>query len=171
MNLFLILLSTFFVSSSAFNFQGATKPLGFFDPFSFSERADTSELIRLREAELKHGRWAMISAVSIPLLETSSHQPAIHAFDHLEDVQKIAILASIMTAELTIILKGWENPYTLPNKYFKMKEDYQPGDLGFKINAELDDDLVNKELNNGRLAMIASIGMIAQELVTDSTLF
>lgn len=171
MNVFLILFSAIFASSTAFNFQGATKPLGFFDPFGFVEKSDTSELIRLREAELKHGRWAMISAVSIPLLESSSRQPAIHTFDHLEGTQKALILTSIMTTEIFIILKGWENPYTLPNRYFKMKEDYQPGDLGLKLNAELNDDLLNKELNNGRLAMIASIGMIAQELATDSPLF
>ena len=56
-----------------------------------------------------------------------------------------------------------------------VKEDYQPGDLGFSLGDDLSSDkgkeLLNKELNNGRLAMIASAGMIAQELATKQPIF
>ena len=48
----------------------------------------------------------------------------------------------------------------------RLKEDYQPGDLGFGIWDPNDVDLMDKELNNGRLAMIATLGMMVQELVT-----
>jgi light-harvesting complex I chlorophyll a/b binding protein 4 len=66
------------------------------------------------------------------------------------------------------MLRGWQNPTKNP---FRLNDDYQPGDLGFDINNSRDLDMINKELNNGRMAMIASLGMMAQELVTDRTLF
>ena len=171
MKLFFLLGFLHFVS--AFNFQGATKPLGTFDPLGFIDKSETPDLLKLREAELKHGRWAMISSVSIPLLETQINKPAIHEFDNLTPQDKVVILTLIAAFEFSSILKGWENPFMKneTNNYFRMKEEYQPGDIGLGLTSSMTDDLLNKELNNGRLAMISSIGMIAQELVTNKPLF
>jgi Chlorophyll A-B binding protein len=44
---------------------GALAPVGLFDPLGFAEKADEATLKRYREAELTHGRVAML-AVSIP---------------------------------------------------------------------------------------------------------
>jgi len=54
------------------------------------------------------------------------------------------------------------------------KGDRIPGDFGYDplglkpkdTNSQEFLDLQNKELNNGRLAMLAAAGMLAQELVT-----
>ena len=35
----------------------------------------------------------------------------------------------------------------------------------------ISDEILNKELNNGRLAMIAFIGIVAQELITHENVF
>ena len=39
--------------------------------------------------------------------------------------------------------------------YFNLKQNYQPGNLGNYNMSTISDELLNKELNNGRLAMIA----------------
>ena len=146
-----------------------------FDPFKFTDNVDDIEFSRLRESELKHGRWAMISAASIPIIESVTSDKAIHAFDKLPLEYQISILSTITISEFTTMLRGYKNPFEKDSNSFKLYEFYQPGDLGFKLADDWDDEkfieLSNKELNNGRLAMIASVGMIIQELVTDKPLF
>lgn len=172
------------ISGSAYGFKGSyIKDVGItapfykkFDPLGFSDNVPDIEVARLREAELKHGRWAMISAVAIPLQEVHSSEPAIHAYDKLSVDTQLAIAGAILMGEFATMVRGYKNPFNDGSPAaFKIREDYQPGDLGISINGILSEatfkDMSNKELNNGRLAMFASLGMIAQELVTDKPLF
>jgi hypothetical protein len=136
-----------------------------FDQYVFAKNIQPSFL---RESELKHGRLAMIAAVWLPLTEQFSDKLGIHLFQ--DNPQLVApSLALMFTSEFASMFKGWENPLKKP---FTLKEEYQPGDLGFTFGLHEDiGTAMDKELNNGRLAMIGILGMMSQELVTQHSLF
>ncbi len=154
---------------------GSTPPIENFDPLGFSK--DEQNKLLYREAELKHGRLAMISALCFPLIETSTHQPAVHQFSNLPANSQLGIVGLMFISEFSSMIRGWKNPFdkTSTSNYFKIAENYQPGDFGFSTGLDLESDegkkLLNKELNNGRLAMIGVLGMMAQELVSDKAIF
>ena len=119
----------------------------------------------LRESELKHARLAMVVAPVFPIMEKFSDVLGINQFQHLPVPVQLGFTGLMFMSEFTSMLKGWD-----PVKPFRLKEDYQPGDLGFGIWDPNDGDLMDKELNNGRLAMIGIFGMMCQELVTHQPL-
>ena len=174
-SLFIGLFSLFFCSVNSFNFYGATKPLGVFDPLGFSKNKKQNELVKLRESEIKHGRWGMISSVAIPITELVTHKEAIHLLDDVDIVTLSVFMTAVASYEFQTILLGWENPFNNSKNYFLMKENYQPGDAGFSLPKTFlnkdEEFMLNAEINNGRLAMIGSLGMIAQELVTNKPIF
>jgi len=67
---------------------------------------------------------------------------------------------------------GWTPPSEVEGKQF-LNDDYYPGDINFDplglkpTDAAEFAEMQTKELQNGRLAMLASMGFIAQELVNN----
>jgi hypothetical protein len=149
---------------------GSTKPIESFDPLGLAK--DDRSLFFFREAELKHGRLAMVSALTIPIVDQITGRPAIHEFDHLPDNVQLGVVGIMFISEFASMLRGWKDPLTNP---FELKDEYQPGDLGFFLKTDFTDEnnivFLNKELNNGRLAMIGALGMLVQELITNKPLF
>ncbi len=135
-----------------------------FSPAVFAKNIQPSFI---REAELKHGRLAMAASILLPLSELGSDTLAIHQFDTWSPAIQGGILTLMFMSEFRSMQLGWEDP----KKPFTIKEDYQPGDFGFGIWDRTNVDLMDKELNNGRLAMIAVLGFIVQELVTGHKIF
>merc|ERR1712154_699145 len=116
-----------------------------------------------------------------PLFEAYNKDigPAIR---HLDEVRAVSpaffeILGLIIGAlEVNRALVGWKAPGD--NAVFQdLNEDYFPGDVGFDpfnlkpTNADEFFEMSNKELQNGRLAMLGVAGMVAQELVNGKEIF
>ena len=113
-----------------------------------------------------------------PFFDGKISGPAIYQFQQADDLNSyfwVIILFGIALIEGQNILTGWESPTETkgrkPQGIAQLKDNYINGDLGFDplgltpSDAEEFDVLRTKELNNGRLAMLAVAGIIAQELV------
>lgn len=147
---------------------GSTKPIENFDPLNLSSKEN---IPLLREAELKHGRLAMLAAAGIPVAEMMTKTTSIHDFDKLSPALQLGFVTLMLASESSSMIRGWKNPFEDPSNKYELKENYQPGDYNFGLNYNFEDEknqrLLNVELNNGRLAMIGALGMIVQELVTN----
>jgi|ERR1712228_330550 len=162
---------------------GITAPLGFFDPFGFTEGASEGKIRFYREVELKHGRVGMLAAVGFlvgenfhPLWGGNIDVPSYLAFQETP-LQTFwpAVTFVIAIAEVFSVF-SFNTPFG--GEPWSMRSDHEPGNLGFDPaglkpagGAQLL-DMQNAELNNGRLAMLAAAGMIFQEtFVTHAKLF
>merc|ERR1719388_309125 len=167
---------------------GVSAPMNFFDPLGFISTSPISggKVLFYREVELKHGRVAMLASLGFlvgeqfhPLFGGDIDVPSYFAFQQTP-LQNFwpAVVAALAVPEIFSVfsfeepkdLKRWEETWT-------MKSDHQPGDLGFDpLGLKPTDpakfkEMQTKEINNGRLAMIAAAGMIAQEVATGQKLF
>ncbi len=171
-----------------------------FDVLGFCNGVDGSTLQRYREAELMHGRVSMLATVGFlvgeqvqgtsPLFYAQVSGPAVNHFQQVPTLFWLPIGMTIAIAESVRLQKGWQDPglpTANPDSLFLLKDGYAPGDLNFdplglgngksltprifQTNGERELNALRlKELNNGRLAMIAISGMVAQELVDGSNL-
>lgn len=175
--------------------SGVSDPFpNLFDPFNLlgnaASKADSvNEVKRWREAEITHGRVSMLAALGFitqeQILGTAAPRPFPHvvgpAINHFQQVETqgaifwVPLLVGIFLAESYRINVGWAEPWG--GNINKLRADYEPGNLGFDPLGLLPDDpeerdaLQTKELNNGRLAMIAIAAFVAQELKVERPIF
>jgi Chlorophyll A-B binding protein len=163
---------------------GAIEPLGFFDPLGLSKDADLDTVKRYREAEVMHGRVAMLATVGYLIAENTPtimyHGDTLSpmANNQLAETPVSLILplfVIINVAEAWRSINGWVDPQ---EALWTLRKGYYPGAIGFDFagwapqnDSEAFARMATRELSNGRLAMIAAAGMCVQELVTDQPLF
>ena len=164
-------------SKPCYGLPGAISPLGFFDPLGFTKDKELSGVKRLREAEIMHGRVAMMATVgyligeNTPTMAFGFDHPII-ANNQLAEIPGTVLFPFFLAINISEALrasKGWVEPGMGP--LFTLRETYYPGDIGFDplglkpTDATEFANMQAKEISNGRLAMLAAAGMCVAELV------
>merc|ERR1712039_455610 len=155
---------------------GVQQPVGFWDPVGFTQDGDAALFKRRRATEIKHGRISMLATMGYITPELTGKIPGYlsPSLDlKFEDVPNgLAAISKVPGV-------GWLQiiAYCLfceASGGLAAQEDAEPGNFGWKppLLASADPELRKKRLNaeiaNGRLAMMAIIGMFFQDGLTGS---
>lgn len=144
---------------------GITAPMGYFDPLGFSMNKSDAVMELYREAELKHGRVAMAACLGWYITAAGVHP----AFDSTLSSDPLEAAKQLPTVGWLQFVLGCGAIEWLAQD-IKKRPGYVPGDLlGAAYWVDDSDegwvDYQNKEINNGRLAMVAIMGIIVQDLL------
>jgi len=148
---------------------GVTAPLGFFDPLGFCSVGDEVGFRNLRAAEVKHGRVAMLAAVGalaqhfvrLPGLEGApSTSPGFAALT--AGVMEAAPSPGAYGVAALFLFAG-----VMELGVWTQDPSKEVGNFGDPLDLGMyDDDMRNRELNNGRVAMFAALSIVAGEMMT-----
>lgn len=152
---------------------GITSPIGYWDPWGFNTGPE--KFYRYRQVELKHGRIAQAAMLGLLVQENFRFPGAIDlAGTKFEDIPNG--LAAIQAVPGF----GWVQIVFLVGVLeagpFRQTDDKPIGDFGLKYfgvkyeDGDIKADKLNKELNNGRLAMLGFLGAIVEDKITGSFL-
>merc|ERR1719320_1335644 len=138
---------------------GAMAPLGYFDPAGFCKKGDESGFRTFRAAEIKHGRVAMMAALG----GVAQHYVKFPGFEGVPSGLAAVLtppgsfgMVALFAAAGALELGAWTED---PSK--------EPGNFGDPVGLnEYTEEMRARELNNGRFAMFAALGIISAELLT-----
>jgi len=164
------------------NETGVQPPVGYWDPLGLAAGGNTADFARRREVELKHGRLSMFATIGYITPEYYKIPGYLSPSAGLQfsDVPNgLAALSKVPAA-------GWLQIVTflglIEVNVYNENQDGEPGNYGAGFlglrsvgimtkpfeNPEERKKKLNAELANGRLAMMAIIGMFFQDGCTGS---
>merc|ERR1712048_302492 len=165
-------------AENEYGLPGVLPPLNWFDPAGFSTDIDKNRLLFYREAEIKHGRICMSASLGFlvaekfhPLYGGDIDVPSVFAG---KDARLLPFWAALF------VLTGGVESQSFDRASYgtdgELADGVEPGDVGYDPLGLLPSDpeeleeIQNKEILNGRFAMISLLGMVAEELVTKEKL-
>jgi len=153
---------------------GVQAPAGFWDPLGLAKDGDLDQFKRRRSVEIKHGRVSMLACMGYMTPEISGKWPG---YLSPSAGLKFADIPNGLAAVSKVPAAGWFQilayaGYCETSGGFDEWEKGAPGDYGWEVLTSDDPEVVKRKLNaelaNGRLAMMAIIGMFYQDGLTGS---
>ena len=148
-------------------------PVGFWDPAGFTKDGNAENFARRRQTELKHGRIAMLAAMGYITPEFSKWPGYLSPTLGI----KFADVPNGLAAISKVPIAGWTQILCWM-AYCETSQDQSAGtpgaagDFGWYVLTSDDPEIKKKklaaELANGRLAMMAIIGMFFQAHIQSS---
>ncbi|CAE7399259.1 FCPE [Symbiodinium natans] len=168
------------VCKSFENEVGVTLPMKYFDPLGMAKDDDSDDFRRRRMAEVKNGRVAMLACMGYIAPEyfrlpgLCSPSKGLAFADIPNGIQALYKMPAEGWAQIAIFI-GFLELFPM-----RQEKDRMPGDfpgfskLGFVGGSAPADPSANQrsleaEINNGRLAMVAITGMVAQNAFFGTT--
>ena len=151
------------------------EPVGFWDPPGFTADGSDAPFQRLRSVELKHGRIAMLATMGYLTPDLTGKFPG---FLSVSAGLKFADVPSGLAAISLVPALGWAQVvaycgFVDLSAGSDDRKTSTPGDFGFKVLTSSDPAVMKEELfaefANGRLAMMATIGMFFLDGLTGSS--
>merc|ERR1719399_1015585 len=163
------------------NELGVQAPVGFWDPLGFTADGDVAAFKRRRTVELKHGRVRMLACMGYIAPEYFrfpgylSPTTGLKFADIPNGLKAASKVSPVGWLQWVLFCGVWEFLWDGENaqgwwRFGELKGN--PGEHGWKVLTAKDPDNRKKKLNaeiaNGRLAMMAIIGMFYQDGLTGS---
>jgi hypothetical protein len=146
-----------------------------FDPLGFSDNFDMKWL---REAEIKHGRSAMLATVGFMATQFVTLPGMPQIADSTQVPSAVGPSPMLQIVFWMGALEFWTNKGNVTMETMFSDPDRVPGALGFdpmglakNKSPEQMAEMQLKEIKNGRLAMLAIGGMIHHNWITGEALF
>merc|ERR1711956_36164 len=154
---------------------GVQAPVGFWDPLGLAKDGDVDTFKRRRESELKHGRISMLAAMGYITPELFrldgllSPTSGLKFTDVPNGLKALSVVPLVGWFQIICYMAWVEVSGISERQYINYAK---PGDFGFKALTSDDPEVLKRKLNaeiaNGRLAMMAIIGMFYQDGLTGS---